>query len=417
MADLGRALISKIIHDADLKTAMNGGIRPTWFEDIDHRAAYVWMTEYHGRYGEVPTKSALQTEFPSYKLLQTPEPFDYYVDMFRDQRKRAIITDTLITADEHLKNGKLQDAQNEFSQGLLKIGREVSILTDDNAVKSQQIRYDAYEEARQNVGILRGITTGFPTLDHLTSGWLKEQFLLFGGAPKQCKSYMLMRSAIAAHDAGYRVLFISFEMSNFEQLVRYDAMTCGINSNKLLHGTLNDIDMGKLKKGFRVRKNMEPFIVAGDISATTTISGIAAKIEQYEPDIVFIDGIYLMENEAGLQAGTPAAYTSISRGLKRLAQRTHLPVVGTTQALVGKMDKSGAVTINSLGWTSAWAQDADLILGTERISDTPLVRLRVVAGRNVPPAEISIGVNWDESVFEEVDLAEDDDDDGYDEED
>lgn len=151
---------------------------------------------------------------------------------------------------------------------------------------------------------------------------------------------------------------------------------------------------------------MSPFIVSGDISATTTVSGLSAKIEEHEPDIVFVDGVYLMENEIGAQPGSPQAYTAISRGLKRLAQRIDKPLVATTQALVGKMDKQGSVTINSLGWTSAWAQDADLILGVERISDSPLLRLRVVAGRNVPPAEINVGCNWEESLFQEVEIEE-----------
>ena len=35
------------------------------------------------------------------------------------------------------------------------------------------------------------------------------------------------------------------------------------------------------------------------------------------------------------------------------------------------------------GNTSAWSQDADLILGVERLEETSLVKLRVVAGRNV----------------------------------
>ena len=73
--------------------------------------------------------------------------------------------------------------------------------------------------------------------------------------------------------------------------------------------------------------------LSADITATTTPSGLSGKIDEHRPDIVFVDGIYLMENEAGHQPGTAQAYTSLSRSMKRLAQRTGCPVVGTMQAL------------------------------------------------------------------------------------
>ena len=74
-----------------------------------------------------------------------------------------------------------------------------------------------------------------------------------------------------------------------------------------------------------------------------------------------------------------------------------------------KMGKDGAVTLHSLGWTSAWSQDADLILGAEREPGAPIIRLRVVAGRQVSPTEITVAVNWEESRFEEVELGESED--------
>jgi hypothetical protein len=221
-------------------------------------------------------------------------------------------------------------------------------------------------------------------------------------------SWMLMKTALAAHDAGNKVLFITFEMSSLEQRVRHDAMRCGLNANHLMHGTLDDLHMQKIKRGFRVLKNLEPFIISADISATTTVTGLAGKIDQHRPDIVFIDGVYLMESDTG-EPGSAQSYTAISRGLKRLAQRTKIPVVGTIQALTGKMGKDGAVTMHSLGWTSAWGQDADLIMGAERISGTPTIRLRVVGGRAVAVCEMSIACDWEESTFDEVDLNDDDD--------
>jgi replicative DNA helicase len=410
MADLGRALISKILLEDDLASAVESGVRHDWFEEPEHAKAYKWLTEYFSRYSVVPTPRALRTQFPNYKIIKVPEPYAYYTDKFRELHERAIIFDAISGAHDALEEDDPKKAQKFLSEGLLRIGKEVGHLSDENLTSKLRTRYDDYEESRKHAGEITGIATGFYTLDLSSGGYHPQQFILFGGAPKQCKSYMLMKSAIAAHDQGKRVLFISFEMSVKEQRVRHDGIRCGLNSEHLMHGTLEDWEMTKLKRGFRVLQNTEPFMISADISATTTASGLAAKIDQHDPDIVFVDGVYLMESETGVETGTTQAYTSVSRALKRLAQRTEIPVVGTVQSLLGKM-KDGNVTMSSLGWTSAWAQDADVILGVEKVTGTPNLRVRVVGGRSISDCEMSIACDWEESRFEEVAFDEDDEDD------
>jgi hypothetical protein len=49
---------------------------------------------------------------------------------------------------------------------------------------------------------------------------------------------------------------------------------------------------------------------------------LAANIEQTKPDIVFVDGVYLMLDENTGEMNTPQAITNITRALKRLS-RTH----------------------------------------------------------------------------------------------
>lgn len=401
MADAARALLSKIVLERDITTALNAGIRVDWFEDDDARRVFTWMLDYFGRYQEAPTRQALKLEHPTYRLVRSEEPYEYYVDRFRHKRHFAILADTVITANEALEDDDVIGAQSALTQGLLQVGTEISILTDHDATAQWRERYDEYDELRTETWELTGIPTGFPAYDLITGGFHPEQFILIAAGPKQCKSWMMMKSAIAAQDFGKKVLFITFEMSLREQMARYDAMTCGLDSNRVLQRILTDKDMLKLKRGGRLRQHLPPFIVSADITATTTPSGLAGKIEEHQPDIVYIDGAYLMENEQGAQPLTPQAYTSLSRSLKRLAQRIKRPVVGTMQALTGKMDKTRQVTLHSLGWSSSWSQDADLVLGVERDATAPIIALRIVGGRNVSPTVVELHCNWKESQFDE----------------
>lgn len=414
MADVARALICKIVDDNDLTTAMRSGIRAEWFEDPDHRAVYKWMLEYYQRYSEVPTEVALKTEFPNFKMVDADEPYEYYTDQFREIRRRAILVDSIIDANEEIeKHEDTKAAQGLLSQALQDLGQETGVLSDVNVVNHENIkdRYTRYEKRRDSAGELVGIPTGFSTFDEITGGYTSQQFILFGGDKKAGKSFMLMKSAIAAQAYGHKVLFLSFEMSEEEQTSRYDAMTTGINASHLLRGRLEDKSMQQLKKGMSLRKNMEDFIISSDISAMTTISALSAKIEEHRPDVVYVDGVYLLDNEVGADPFSTQAFTAVSRGLKRLTQRIDIPLVGTTQALTSKLGKGGEVTMGSLGWTSAWGQDADLIYGVEKVAGANLLTVRIAGGRNVPTAEVSVSCNWDESCFEEVEISGEDDDD------
>ena len=406
MADFGRLLISKVVIDKDLITAMSSGVRVEWFEDAEHAAVYGWMQEYFSRYGKTPTVRATRSQFPNYRLIRADEPYAYYVDQLREQRKRAIIVNGVVEAGSALDDGDHRKAEEALADALMQIGREANVLNDMELVETINDRLRDYRDNRSEYGELTGVATGFPTLDMITSGFHSEQFILLGGGAKQGKSFLMMKMAMAAQQAGCRVLFVSFEMSQYEQHVRYDAIQAQVNSMRLLHRTQTDEELKRLTKMARLRKSFPAFYVSADASATTTLSALAAKIETRQPDIVFVDGAYLMEPETKAEPGSAQAYTTISRGLKRLAQRTKLPVVGSTQALSSKMGRDGAVTMHSLGWTSAWSQDADLILGVEH--SPPFIRLRVVAGRNVSPREISINCNWDRSELVETEEQPDD---------
>ena len=411
MADMGRLLISAAVVYDDLPTAMVAGIRPEWFEDQEHRLVYAWMLDYHSRYGKTPTPRAVKSQFPNYRLINVRVPSEFYIDSLREQRKRAILTDGVIAANEALENGDQKLAQEVMADSLQLLGREVSTLSDVDVLATSRERIDTYTERRDDPGGLTGIATGFPTLDMVTGGFHPEQFVLFGGGAKQGKSFCMMKSAIAAHDQGKSVLFVSFEMSQYEQLCRYDGIVCGVNSLDLLHRRLSEDLERRVRKitNIRRKQGLPPFIISGDITATTTVSALSGKIEQLDPrpDIVFVDGIYLMEAETRAETGSAQYYTALSRSLKRLAQRLQVPIIGSTQALSGKMGKDGAVTLHSLGWTSAWSQDADLILGVEQ--QAPFIKLRLVAGRNAAPREITLHYKWEDSTLDEVDEQEESD--------
>jgi replicative DNA helicase len=194
-------------------------------------------------------------------------------------------------------------------------------------------------------------------------------------------------------------------MSIEEQEARYDALISKVPYGRILAGDLTTKDMEKIRKALAIRKNMQPFVFSEDTASLTTVSALAGKIQEYQPDLLVVDGVYLMDDEEGEPKGSPQALTNITRSLKRLAQRFDIPVVSTTQVLSWKLNnkRTRAVTADAIGYTSSFAQDADLILGVERNPDLDdQAIIRVVLARSSPTGEVHIKWDWSTMEFEEV---------------
>jgi replicative DNA helicase len=109
-----------------------------------------------------------------------------------------------------------------------------------------------------------------------------------------------------------------------------------------------------------------------------------------------------MVDESTGESNTPQALTNITRNLKRLAQKQRIPIVITTQVLLWKMKKR-QVSADSIGYSSSFFQDSDVILGLQKQDeeDDTSRELRVVASRNCGPASTDLLWDWEEGKFEE----------------
>jgi len=144
-----------------------------------------------------------------------------------------------------------------------------------------------------------------------------------------------------------------------------------------------------------------------DSTSGQTVSAIASKIQSKNPDIIFIDGAYLLIDEQTGESNTPQAITNITRSLKRLAQKIKRPIVISTQALAWKM-RGGNVTADSIGYSSSFHQDADVIFGLQKVDENidDMRLLRVIASRNSGFTEASLTWDWNTGAFREMNEAD-----------
>jgi len=405
MAAIEHLVISKIIEEQSLNEASKSGIKPVYFAG-EWEGIYQWVLEYNTKHGAVPTERAFSTAYGDVEIIDTTaETFSGLFEELLDAYRSRTIIEAVSAAMGPLDKDNVKDAMAILSSGLQAASTETARLRDFNIIEGWEEQLKMYREMKDNPNSLGGIPTGFAGLDRVTYGLRPQQFIVMVGEPKRGKSLFELIMAIACHRHGLRPLFISFEMSVAEQRSRFYSLVAKIPYERILSGDMSENEFDRLEKTMRMMKNMHPFMMSEDSSSLTTISAIAGKIQEYQPDAVFIDGMYLMDDENGEPKGTPQALTNITRGVKRLAQRFDIPIVGTSQVLSWKLNnkRTRAITADSIGYTSSFVQDADLVLGVERNPDLDdQAIIRVVEARTAPHAEIHVKWDWQTMEFDEV---------------
>jgi replicative DNA helicase len=397
-------LLSKAIQDRDLTQLFQRNVNDSWFLDNEDRKVWSLLKAHFTNYGECPSIDVIKDNFPAYQVVQVNDSIEYLLDELISSRRKSATVTMIGEAIEHIeKRRDHESALIEIQKGLIKLEQDGLTKSSDVDITENPMQlWDDYLYRKSNPGLI-GVPTGFPTIDAATNGLQNGQLIIIVAPPKTGKSTLALQIAQNVHLKGSTPMFQSFEMTNQEQLSRYVAMRARVSHTRYQVGALTEAEESRVKAKLQAVSEMrEKFWLIGATEGAT-VSAIASKIQVHQPDVIFIDGMYLMIDENGEKPGSPQALTNITRSLKRLAQRVNKPVVISTQVLENKM-RNGQVTTDAIGYSSSFHQDADVIFGLQRedenVDDTRL--LKVIASRNSGPAEVSMLWDWNTGAFREI---------------
>jgi len=393
-------LVSKVIREKDLVPALQRSVSSSWFLDDDNRKVWDFVVKHYNEYNEVPTDTVINDHYPNFKVLpetDIDDSMDYMLDTLVSFRRGLITRQGLEASVEHIRLSDTDSALVEMERTVTRVNEQGVLGTHEmDLSKNTDERYKEYLSL-QNEEFL-GLPTGFDKIDEATAGLQGGQLITIIAPPKTGKSQIALKMAINIHEQGKVPMFQSFEMNNKEQQQRHDSIRANISHTRLRRGKLTPAETKRYIDSLNRMETMQSFHLVDAVNGLT-VSALAAKIQQTKPDVVFVDGVYLMLDEISGEMNTPQSITNITRSLKRLAQKIDKPIVISTQTLLWKM-RAGKVTADSIGYSSSFFQDSDVILGLEMVEEDENVRnLRVVASRNCPPTETPVTWNWETGCF------------------
>lgn len=361
-ADPSLVLLSKILDSGDVQAAIKSGIT---LDDFKYASegymGFQYILEYYKARetsGNVPTREIYESRFPTHVL---PEPdrlsLKAAVSMFR---QHAVEQALMHMVDEVAAN--ISEPEKAISQihktikevqGVKRASRDI-ILS-----KSMKSAVHDYMLRKNQVGY-SGIPYPWDALNEETGGMLGKQYIVFYGRPKSMKTWVGLHCAVTAYNHhNRRVMVYTREMGEEQMRDRSICLLIGAPYSAYRRGKLHEIGSkwgGTMEDRFletaeaiaaeeEIAKNESGYnkglLITSDRDDPRGggINGIRAKIEEWEPDLVFIDGIYLLRNDRSNRRSVNwEDQYAVSQDVRDLALDYDLPVIGTTQGNRGGKD-------------------------------------------------------------------------------
>ena len=367
MADYEKEFLSRILFKNELRDVVDRRIDPKMLADAGNRKAFEFVLEFYQKYGEVPSIDLVEQEFPDLKLEYAKEPVGFYIDKLIEQyvrnRGSRILTDNARQFVLNPMDG-LELLRSEFARLTI----EANPTRDVNLVETMNERKKRYLELKSLDGI-DGFPTPWNVLNEATMGWHPGEFISIVSRPAVGKTFLLLIFAEYAWSNGLSVLFINNEMSGEQIGRRFDAVHFQLPYKEFRAGLLPDILEEKYFKGLEKMEKDQSKNPMWVISDVTGVMSVASKIDQYKPDIVMIDGMYLLSDDRG--GGSKwESISNVSRDLKKLAQQKDVPIIATTQFNRATDEaRIERVTLSNIGFSDSLGQDClpkDTIIWTDR---------------------------------------------------
>lgn len=364
--NIEQGFISKLVQEKDLTIVKDLQIKNSFFSG-DNKKVYLFVTEFFRDNGIFPSDRILLAKFPHYPFeklgesIGNEENLIYWGKELRLKVKHNSIIDLIEESASFLESYNTDDAYNVLKKRISYIENEIIENQDVDITQNSEDRILAYQERKSNLG-MRGISSGITMLDYLIKGFEDKTLTTVIANTGVGKTWFEILVGCNCMLNDCKVLQLVTEMSEEVMQDRYDAMLFS-----LTYGAINysHFKSGRLSKEveedyFEFLRDTVPKLTPLIISTATGVTNVRATIEKYEPDIVFIDGVYLMEDDREAKDDWKRV-TNITRDLKKLAKDMKLPIIINTQADKNTSKKTGP-ELGDISFAQSIGQDSDNVL-------------------------------------------------------
>ncbi len=303
--------------------------------------------------------------------------------------------------DEGLKAEELLDmAEQEIFSLSQKHLKSIPVSLKDVLTAS----FDRLDELQKRGSGLRGLASGFGTLDNMLAGMQDSNLLILAARPGVGKTAFALN--VARHVAVEMKLptcIFSLEMSKEELVDRLLVRQGLIDAWKLKTGQLTDDDFSSLSEAMGVLAEAPLYI---DDTPGLTVTELRTKARRLQVDkgIKFIIVDYLQLMHGINRENRVQEVSEISQGLKNLARELRIPVLALAQLNRQMEARGGKPRLSDLRESGSIEQDADVVMFLYREDEEikEMVSCSIEKHRNGPTGQFNLYFNGKQVSFFDV---------------
>ncbi|GAA0178197.1 replicative DNA helicase [Clostridium sediminicola] len=213
-------------------------------------------------------------------------------------------------------------------------------------------------------GVTTGVSSGFPELDEMTSGFQPGDMVLVAARPSMGKTTFSINIAQnAALRDGKSVVVFSLEMSKEQLANKILSAEANVDMLKLRTGELSEEDWANIGKVAGPIASSRIYI---DDTAGVTVMEMRSKCRrikiEHGIDMILIDYLQLMSGSARSESRQQEV-SEISRSIKALAKEMECPVIALSQLSRAPEQRADhRPMLSDLRESGSIEQDADLVM-------------------------------------------------------
>jgi replicative DNA helicase len=419
--DAEKAILGSILLDKDAIINVAEFLLPEHFYDDKHRFIYEAMLDLYENRDPIDIVT-VPAKLSSNKVLKDIGGSSYLTELINNTPsshntashgklvRDAFIRRQLIKISSELSDLGYTDGQEV--DDLLDIAEQKLFAISEEHLKGEfvsirktlEASFDLLDELYRNKDKLRGIPTGFPSLDTKLNGLRPSNLIIIAARPSVGKSSLLLNIAQnAAVKYKVPVGIFSLEMSRDELGIRMTSAEGDIDSFKIASGKLTDEELAKFGEAAGVLADAPIYI---DDTPSISIMELRTKARRLQADkgaqMIIVDYLQLMR---GRNIDNRVQEVSeISWGLKALAKELNIPVLAASQ-LNRSVEQRGTKVpqLSDLRESGSIEQDADVVMFLYRQDDENRndVMLSIAKHRNGPTGVIPLFFRGERTKFYE----------------
>ena len=332
------------------------------FVGDDELAAFDFVRSHFRNYSELPDHTTVRRDL-GVRMPAAPEAVDYYLERVRARSMFNEIRPLYNDLRSLLTNGETDRVRDHIAQ--MHSACRVHTAEQD-LLPLSEVTASVLSHYWENRGRgLMGIPTGWPTLDEETGGYQDGDLVVWAARPSAGKTHLLIHQAKNSWLLGKSVLFVSMEMTLRQIGNRFFAHYAGIDPDCVRKSQLSFWGERRLvAAGEELQSSQRFWLYAGNMGKKT--DDLDSVIQEINPDVVYLDGIYLMKPSHRAERKAGDRYTAIAYvldDLKQITIKRNKPIVCTTQF---NRDGAAKPSLETLGYTDALGTHASIVLGVSK---------------------------------------------------